>query len=146
MTASGLHEAQTSGPYSAATVSQPAKIGGFSPLFREGLRLDQVAPLRPSADHELTIVVPAFNEESRLPATLDGLATYLDRWGIDYRVLVVDDGSDDATAQMTRGRGTRFSTVSQKNSGKGAAVRNGVLRATGQVVAFTDADLPYDLD
>jgi dolichyl-phosphate beta-glucosyltransferase len=98
------------------------------------------------SDHELTVVVPAFNEESRLPATLDGLATYLERWGIDYRVLVVDDGSGDATAQMTRGRGNRFSTISQKNSGKGAAVRSGVLRATGEVIAFTDADLPYDLD
>jgi dolichyl-phosphate beta-glucosyltransferase len=92
------------------------------------------------------VVVPAFNEESRLPATLDGLASYLERWGVDYRVLVVDDGSGDATAQMTRGRGNRFSTISQKNSGKGAAVRNGVLRATGEVIAFTDADLPYDLD
>src|SRR5262249_34360990 len=37
-------------------------------------------------------------------------------------------------------------TVSQLNSGKGAAVRNGMLRATGRVVGFTDADLPYDLD
>ena len=100
----------------------------------------------PAADHDLTIVVPAFNEEKRLPATLDGLAAYLDPWGIDYRVLVVDDGSRDGTARLTQRRGPRFSTISQVNSGKGAAVRNGVLRATGRVVAFTDADLPYDLD
>jgi len=100
----------------------------------------------PAADHDLTIVVPAFNEESRLPATLDGLRTYLDQWGVDYRVLVVDDGSRDATARLTQGRGPRFATYSQTNAGKGAAVRNGMLRATGRVVAFTDADLPYDLD
>jgi dolichyl-phosphate beta-glucosyltransferase len=98
------------------------------------------------ADHDLTIIVPAYNEEGRLPATLDGLRTYLDRWGIDYRVLVVDDGSRDATARLTHGQGNRFATISQANSGKGAAVRNGILRATGRVVAFTDADLPYDLD
>lgn len=98
------------------------------------------------ADHDLTIVVPAFNEEKRLPATLDGLAAYLDSWGVDYRVLVVDDGSRDGTAQLTQRCGPRFSTISQVNSGKGAAVRNGVLHATGRVVAFTDADLPYDLD
>lgn len=98
------------------------------------------------ADHELTIVVPAFNEEQRLPATLDGLAAYLDGWGIDYRVLVVDDGSRDGTAHLTQRCGARFSTISQSNAGKGAAVRNGMLRATGRVVAFTDADLPYDLE
>src|SRR5579859_3929591 len=84
------------------------------------------------SDHELTVVVPAFNEESRLPATLDGLAAYLDRWGIDYRVLVVDDGSRDGTANLTRRWGPRFSTISQMNRGKGAAVRNGVLNATGR--------------
>ncbi|HLJ11513.1 MAG TPA: glycosyltransferase [Planctomycetaceae bacterium] len=97
-------------------------------------------------DHDLTVIVPAFNEERRLPATLDGLSAYLDDWGIDYRVLVVDDGSRDGTARLTCGRGPRFSTISQPNRGKGAAVRNGMLRATGNVVAFTDADLPYDLD
>lgn len=106
----------------------------------------QTAPGSAAADHDLTIVVPAFNEELRLPATLDGLATYLDPWGVDYRVLVVDDGSQDGTAQLARRWGPRFSTISQVNSGKGAAVRNGILRATGRVVAFTDADLPYDLD
>jgi dolichyl-phosphate beta-glucosyltransferase len=100
----------------------------------------------PPADHDLTIIVPAYNEENRLPATLDGLRTYLDCWGIDYRVLVIDDGSHDGTSRLTAGLGQRFATVSQTNAGKGAAVRNGMLRATGRVVAFTDADLPYDLD
>ncbi|MBS0263176.1 MAG: glycosyltransferase [Planctomycetes bacterium] len=99
-----------------------------------------------SADHDLTVVVPAYNEEQRLPATLQGLADYLDPWGVDYRVLVVNDGSRDATARLTESRGPRFSTISQTNAGKGAAVRNGMLHATGRVVAFTDADLPYDLD
>ena len=99
-----------------------------------------------TADHDLTIVVPAYNEENRLPATLNGLAAFLDPWGIDYRILVVDDGSRDGTAQLTRACGPRFSTISQPNAGKGAAVRNGMLHSTGRVVAFTDADLPYDLE
>lgn len=101
---------------------------------------------QPAADHDLTVIVPAFNEEQRLPATLQGLADYLDRWGVDYRVLVVNDGSRDGTAQLTDSWDARFSTISQDNAGKGAAVRNGMLHATGRVVAFTDADLPYDLD
>jgi dolichyl-phosphate beta-glucosyltransferase len=99
----------------------------------------------PASDHDLTVVVPAYNEEQRLPATLDGLADYFNRWGVDYRILVVDDGSRDRTASLTEGRGFRFQTISQPNRGKGAAVRNGMLQATGRVVAFTDADLPYDL-
>lgn len=98
------------------------------------------------SDHDLTVIIPAYNEESRLPKTLDGLTEYLDRWGVEYRVLVVNDGSSDRTAEITHNRGARFSTISQPQTGKGAAVRNGMLWATGRIVAFTDADLPYDLD
>lgn len=97
------------------------------------------------ADHDLTVIVPAYNEESRLRQTLTGLRDFLDAWGVDYRVLVVDDGSRDRTATLSDNFGPRFSTISQPNAGKGAAVRNGMLRATGRVIAFTDADLPYEL-
>ncbi len=97
-------------------------------------------------DHDLTVLVPAFNEQSRLGPTLHGLETFLDRTAIDYRVVVCDDGSTDNTPRLTDTMGRRFSTHSlRKNQGKGAAVRAGMLAATGAVVAFTDADLPYDL-
>lgn len=99
-----------------------------------------------SSDHDLTVVIPAYNEESRLPKTLTEAAEYLDQWGIDYRVIVVDDGSRDNTATLAQAYGPRFSTIRQPNGGKGSAVRKGLLAATGRVVAFTDADLPYDLD
>ncbi|HUY91698.1 MAG TPA: glycosyltransferase [Pirellulales bacterium] len=99
-----------------------------------------------AADHELTVLVPAFNEEQRLPGTLAGLAQFLDAWAIDYRVVVMDDGSRDGTATISEGFGPRFSTIRlPRQQGKGAAIRHGMLVATGQVVAFTDADLPYDL-
>ncbi len=97
------------------------------------------------SDHDLTLVIPAYNEETRLPRTLTDAAAYLEQWGIDYRVIVVDDGSKDKTATLAAAYGPRFSTVCQPNGGKGSAVRNGLLVATGRVVAFTDADLPYDL-
>lgn len=97
-------------------------------------------------DHELTVLVPSYEEERRLPGTLAGLGEFLDGWGVDYRVVVVDDGSRDQTARISERFGRRFSTLRlERHAGKGAAVRKGMLAATGRIVAFTDADLPYDL-
>jgi dolichyl-phosphate beta-glucosyltransferase len=97
-------------------------------------------------DHDLTLVIPGYNEEKRLPRTLSEVRAYLDHWGLDYRVIVADDGSRDGTAAAADGFGPRFSVISLPvNRGKGAAVRSGMLSATGHVVAFTDADLPYSL-
>ena len=104
-------------------------------------------PHRQQADHDFSLVIPAYNEEKRLPWTLAELRCFLDASGIDYRVLVADDGSTDRTATLAATMGPRFSTVSlPQNRGKGAAVRNAMLRATGKVLAFTDADLPFELE
>jgi dolichyl-phosphate beta-glucosyltransferase len=97
-------------------------------------------------DHDLTVIVPAYNEQERLPSTLIGLRDYLDAWGIDYRVVVIDNASTDRTGQIAAGFGPRFSTLAQPTPGKGAAIRLGMTRSSGRVLAFTDADLPYDLD
>jgi dolichyl-phosphate beta-glucosyltransferase len=111
----------------------------------EGRDASQAGP-RP-VDHELSVIVPAYNEERRLPRTLAAMRDRLDEWGGDYRVVVVDDGSCDGTAQCADDMGWRFSTFRMPwQSGKGAAVRAGMLQATGSVVSFTDADLPFDLD
>lgn len=100
----------------------------------------------PAADHDLTVIIPAFNEEKRLPWTLHELRRSLDAWGIDYRVVVADDGSSDRTPLLASLFGPRFSNVSlAQHRGKGCAVRTAMLQATGRVVAFTDADLPYEL-
>jgi dolichyl-phosphate beta-glucosyltransferase len=93
------------------------------------------------------VILPAYNEEQRLPKSLVALRDFLDEWGIDYRILVVDDGSGDGTRECTAGMGWRLATISlPRQMGKGAAVRFGMLSATGSVLAFTDADLPYDLE
>ncbi len=102
-------------------------------------------PRPATTDHALTLLIPAYNEENRLPATLAAARDYLDDWGVDYRVVVVDNGSRDRTGVLSQRFGGRFSTIHQPVCGKGAAVRKGMLLATGAVVAFTDADLPYDL-
>lgn len=122
--------------------NQDASIISFAEFANQSPT--EVNPVSTS-DHDLTLVIPAYNEEARLPKTLTDAAAYLDQWGIDYRVIVVDDGSKDNTAELAAAYGDRFSTIRQPNGGKGSAVQKGLLAATGRVVAFTDADLPYDL-
>ncbi|MCE5302557.1 MAG: glycosyltransferase [Planctomycetaceae bacterium] len=97
-------------------------------------------------DHDLTVIIPAHNESQRLPWTLTQLAAFFSAGNIDFRVLVVDDGSRDCTAELTRRFGPRFSTIRLfPQGGKGRAVRTAMLRATGRVLCFTDADLPFEL-
>lgn len=127
------------------TAEQHVDDVGTIPFGSAGVTMPSKQVALPPADHDLTVVIPAYNEESRLPRTLTDAAAYLDQWGIDYRVIVVDDGSKDNTATLADAYGPRFSTIRQPNGGKGSAVRKGLLAATGRVVAFTDADLPYDL-
>jgi dolichyl-phosphate beta-glucosyltransferase len=101
----------------------------------------------PATDHEFTVIIPAYNEERRLPKSLEELGQFLDDTRLDYRVIVADDGSVDRTPELAAGFGRRFSTVRlEKNGGKGRALRTAMLAATGQVVAFTDADLPFRLN
>jgi dolichyl-phosphate beta-glucosyltransferase len=97
-------------------------------------------------DHDLTVIIPSYNEENRLPWTLEQLTGYLAGWGIDYRIVVADDGSTDGTAALADRFGPRCSTLCLgQQGGKGRAVRTAMLRATGRIAAFTDADLPFDL-
>jgi dolichyl-phosphate beta-glucosyltransferase len=90
------------------------------------------------------VVIPAFQEEGRIAATVRRVRTELHPVvGDDLEVVVVDDGSSDGTARAAREAGADRVLVQPANRGKGAAVRAGVLAATGRTVAFTDADLAY---
>ncbi len=95
----------------------------------------------------LSIVIPAFNE-ARFIGTLLAkvLAVDLSRFGLSREVLVVDDGSTDRTAEIARSvAGVRLHTLAS-NAGKGAAVRAGLDRVTGDLVLIQDADLEYEPD
>ncbi len=98
-----------------------------------------------SHDLPLSVVVPAFNEEARLPLSLDRIRRHLDGGGRRYEVLIVDDGSIDGTGELVRAKMADWPQLDllrlPRNQGKGAAVREGMLRAVGRRRLFTDADL-----
>ena len=91
---------------------------------------------------DLSIVVPAYNEEHRLPPTLERLHQFLEQQPLRYEIVVVDDGSrDDTCGVVERCPLSNVRLVRQTpNKGKGAAVRLGMLEARGQIRVMCDAD------
>ncbi len=96
---------------------------------------------------DLTVVIPAFNEETRLPASLEALAAFVAARAepVSLEVIVVDDGSTDRTAERAAETGRRLGLdvavlVHERNRGKGAAVRTGALAAKGETILVSDAD------
>ena len=102
------------------------------------------------SEPDLSIIIPSYNEELRLPATLERIAEYLSASRRSAEVLVVDDGSKDRTAQVAesfRGKIPGLRVVSNGvNRGKGFSVRHGMQEARGQIALFTDADLSAPIE
>jgi dolichyl-phosphate beta-glucosyltransferase len=92
----------------------------------------------------LSVIIPAYNEASRLPPYLDEIVAYLHQQDIAYEIIVVDDGSSDATAEVVgrfiRDNGRIRLVRLPGNRGKGHAVKTGMLRASGRLRLFADAD------
>jgi len=99
---------------------------------------------------DLSIIVPAYNEESRLPLTLERLAAYIRRCGRETEVIVVDDGSKDGTAAIAQSFRAWLPSLrlvpNGVNRGKGYSVKHGMLEARGAIVLFTDADLAAPIE
>ncbi len=92
---------------------------------------------------QVSIVVPAFNEQQRVARTLRQLASYFSETGHSLELIVVDDGSEDNTAEIVGGLGGTTLIRFQHNRGKGAALRRGIGAASGDLIFLVDADLPY---
>jgi dolichyl-phosphate beta-glucosyltransferase len=99
---------------------------------------------------ELAVVVPAYNEEARLGPTVRAIMAYLDGRGLDWQLIIADDGSTDRTiavAEEAAGGSPRVRVIALgKNRGKGAAVRAGVLAARARRILFSDADLATPIE
>ncbi|MCD6057251.1 MAG: dolichol-P-glucose synthetase [Thermomicrobiales bacterium] len=100
------------------------------------------------AEPSLSLVIPAYNEATRIAGTVREAVAWLDGQPFDTELIVVDDGSDDATADLAAralselGRGRLLHIP---HGGKAAAVRAGMLAATCEQIAFSDADLATPL-
>ena len=89
----------------------------------------------------ISIIIPAYNEEERLPATLVKIRDYFQASRWDFaEIVVVDDGSRDATVEVARKAGARV-LENPGNRGKGYAVKHGMLEAKGEWALYSDADL-----
>lgn len=99
---------------------------------------------------EISVIIPAFNEEERLPQTLEHVSHYLRSLSFASEILVVDDGSTDHTAQvvsaLARSIPNLFLLSNGSNRGKGFSVRHGMLEAHGRIALFTDADLSAPIE
>jgi len=97
-----------------------------------------------------SIVIPAYNEAGRIPATLQEVVATVRQKGWSAEVIVVDDGSTDTTAEVVRQFAASAPEVrllqNPGNRGKGFSVRSGLLQALGEVVMFTDADLSAPME
>ncbi|KLR62399.1 glycosyl transferase [Actinobacteria bacterium IMCC26207] len=124
-------------------------------MYREAMfvtvRQDQQAPNPRTAatgQVRLSVVVPAYGEADRIADSVQRIRSALSSVQSDggLQIVVVDDGSSDATAAEAERAGADLVLKQEVNAGKGSAVRAGMLAATGRVVAFTDADLSYAPD
>lgn len=90
----------------------------------------------------VSIIIPAFNEESGISEVLEAILLEMNNSSIDYEILVVDDGSTDRTVEIVREKGIEVFQHSS-NRGYGAAIKTGITKAKHDIIVITDADGTY---
>jgi len=93
----------------------------------------------------ISVIIPAYNEEKRIEATIYKIEEALLKSGEAFEILAVNDGSRDKTLEVLQTIESPHLVICsyEQNRGKGGAVKHGIEKASGEVVVFTDADLPY---
>ncbi len=97
----------------------------------------------------LSIIIPAYNEETRLPDTLNKVGSFLVTQSYSHEVLIVNNNSTDRTEEIIKDYCSRYPDMQglfEENPGKGAAVRCGMLQAQGEFVFMCDADLSMPIE
>jgi len=93
---------------------------------------------------DVSFLIPAYNEASTISEVLDRIASL----GLDCEIIVIDDGSTDATAEIVashpNANGQPVRLLRKKNGGKGSALRHGIPHCRGAIVVIQDADMEYD--
>eukprot|EP01041_Mallomonas_annulata_P005587 gene5587-11263_t len=115
--------------------------------------LDVNSSIRQESSIDISLVFPAYNEEKRLPSTIESTLTFMKKWAtglnLTYEIIIVDDGSKDHTvdvvlAYMKENSNIRLLKLA-KNRGKGGAVTRGVSRSRGSYILMVDADGATDI-
>lgn len=98
----------------------------------------------------ISVVIPAFNEEKRIGATIQKIYDYLKEKSETFEIIVVDDGSSDNTVDVVRNSSERIKNIkvlsNGSNKGKGFSVKNGILNSTSSLVLISDADLSTPIE
>lgn len=99
---------------------------------------------------DFSIIIPAYNEAGRIAQSLDKIFEFMERWGIPFEVIVVDDGSTDQTSIIVEEKSRNHKELKliklPTNQGKGYAVKTGMLEAKGKYILFSDADLSTPIE
>jgi glycosyltransferase involved in cell wall biosynthesis len=127
-------------PLATTPIERPSSIDAPVPRpeRRDGERGDGVTA---------TVVLPCYNEQDHVLQELERITAALDASGLSYEILAIDDASTDSTLTVLREAATRMPQVQvlafRRNGGSGTARRIGTLRAKGEIVVWTDADMTY---
>lgn len=101
-------------------------------------------------DVYLSIVIPVYNEEKRLPKNLDNIISFLKKRRESYEIILVDDGSTDRTWEIIQKYIRKYLNIVRlkhfTNRGKGAAVKTGMLASNGRIILMTDCDLSTPIE
>jgi dolichyl-phosphate beta-glucosyltransferase len=96
----------------------------------------------------LSVIIPAHNEENRLPDTMEQVQRFLEGQPFTFEIVIVENGSADKTLEVAQGFAQRHANVRviQSERGKGAAVKRGMLEAQGEYRFMCDADLSMPVE